>query len=236
MATIDPLTAAAVPVVTPPRAASPGKTLEPWEHRTVLTNVSWDTYERLVGEVENPGKRFTFDNGVLEIMSPISHRHEMYKSLLASQIEALTEELRIPRRSLGGATWLRKDLDKGLEADECYYLTSAPKVRGKLQIDLTVDPPPDLAVEVENTSSAIDKLGIYALLGIPEVWRFDGETLTILRFGDDRQYSQQPSSVFFPAQAIPAIVRFLTEEDLGDETQWCIRFRQWVRDNLVKPA
>ena len=84
------------------------------------------------------------------------------------------------RSTKRSTTWRRIAKEKGLEADQSYYLINAPKVRGKREVDLVIDPPPDLAIEVENTASSVHQLGIYAALGIPEVWRFDGEELTIL--------------------------------------------------------
>jgi Uma2 family endonuclease len=206
----------------------------PLEDRVLLRNVSWDTYEKLVEEINNPGTRLAYDEGLLEIISP-RERHDRFKELLGSLVEVVTEELGMTRRSTGSTTWRRQAKAKGLEADKSYYLTSAPKVRGKQEVDLTVDPPPDLAIEVENTSSAIDQLGIYTALGVPEVWRFDGEKLTIHSLQAQGHYAEQSRSRFVSQEASAKMVEWIGTCDEGDdETAWIKVFRRWVRENLVK--
>jgi Uma2 family endonuclease len=205
------------------------------EERVLLINVSWDTYDRLVDEINNPDTRLIYDEGYLEIMSP-RECHDRYKKLLGRLIEALTEELDMTCRSTGSTTWKRKAKKKGIEADQSYYLASAPKVRGKREVDLKSDPPPDLAIEVENTTSAIDQLAIYAALGVPEVWRYDGETLTIHALQRNGGYAEQSQSQFLPHAATIKMVEWLGKCDEFDETQWVKEFRRWVRENLVKAS
>jgi Uma2 family endonuclease len=205
----------------------------PLEQRVVLYNVSWDTYERLVDEINNPGTRLLYDEGQLEIKSP-RERHDRCKELLGRLVEGVTEELNMTLRSTGSTTWRRKTKKKGIEADKSYYLTSAPKVRGKPEVDLKSDPPPDLAIEVENTSSAIDQLAIYATLKVPEVWRYDGVTLTIHALPNHRSYVEQNQSQFFPREATVKMVEWLAKCDEIDEVEWVREFRRWVRENLVK--
>ncbi|MGH9336532.1 MAG: Uma2 family endonuclease [Vicinamibacteria bacterium] len=143
----------------------------PPEQRVVLHNLSWQTYDRLLEEAAGCSSlRLTYDRGTLEIMSP-SEEHEELNRSLAFLIEALVTELDLESRSLGSATFRREDLDRGFEADSCFYIQSAPRVAGKQKIDLRIDPPPDLVIEVELTSSAVDKLDIYAHLRAPELWR-----------------------------------------------------------------
>ncbi len=219
-----------VPVALPSSAIEP----PPLEQRVVLYNVSWETYERLVDEISNSATRLFYDEGVLEIMSPLE-RHDRFKELLGRLLDVLTEEMDMSCRSTGSTTWRREKEQKGLEADKSYYLSSARKVRGKREVDLSVDPPPDLAIEVENTSSAIDQLGIYASLGVPEVWRFDGQKLTIHSLQGNGQYVVQTQSRFFAPEATTKLVEWLGKCDEGDdETPWIKEFRRWVRENLVK--
>jgi Uma2 family endonuclease len=213
---------------------SPAIDAMPLEERVVLHNVSWETYDRLVEEIDNPATRLAYDEGLLEIMSPFEI-HDRFKKLIGRLVETLTEELDITCRSTGSTTWRQSRKKKGLEADQSYYLTSMPKVRGKREVDLSVDPPPDLAIEVENTSSAIDQLGIYAALGVPEVWRFDGEKLVIHGLQGNGQYAEQSQSRFFSQQATTKMVEWLCKCAEGDdETVWIKEFRRWVRENLVK--
>ena len=232
MATVLPSSAGQATEVVVPHSSETGQ-MQPLEERAVLYNVSWDTYERLVEEINNPGTRLLYDEGLLEIMSP-RERHDRYKKLIGCLVEVVTEELGMTRRSTGSTTWKRTAEKKGIEADESYYLTSAPQVRGKQEVDLQSDPPPDLAIEVENTSSAIDQLAIYAALGVPEVWRFDGETLTIHALQGNGGYAEQSQSQFLPHEATIKMVEWIDKCDEFDETQWVKDFRRWVRENLVK--
>jgi Uma2 family endonuclease len=139
--------------------------------RVVLQNISWQTYRSLVGDFEQePAIRLTYDFGTLEIRMPLDP-HETFKKLLGRLIEAATEELGLEIRSLGSRTCAREDLAKGLEPDQCYYIQHEAEVRGVAQINLADCPPPDLAVEIDITSSSLNRLSIYAALGVPEVWR-----------------------------------------------------------------
>jgi len=200
-------------------------------NRMVLEGVSWTTYGGLIRDLESePGKRLTYDRGTLEIMVPLPP-HERYKSRLSRMVEVTTEETETEIASLGSTTWNREDLQKGLEPDACYYIQNEPLVRAKDDIDLTQDPPPDLAIEVDNTSSSIDRMAIYAALGVPEVWRFDGESLTIDRLVGGEYASQERSSVL-PLLLRGDIIRFLHSSQTMGETSWVREFRQWVRGKL----
>jgi Uma2 family endonuclease len=235
MATVLPTSSiAAVEPQVPSAVMESATPSNPLEQRVVLYNVSWETYERLVEEIQNPGTRLIYDEGVLEIVSP-RETHDRFKELLGSLLEVLTEELNMPRRSTGQTTWRRKAKKKGIEADKSYYLTSAPKVLGKREVDLSKDPPPDLAIEVENTTSSVDQLAIYAALGVAEVWRYDGEHLTIHALQSNGQYAEQAASRYFPKVAIDKAVEWLGKCDELDETAWVKEFRRWVRENLVQP-
>lgn len=197
----------------------------------VLQGVRWNTYQALIHDLEaEPGKRLTYDQGTLEIMAPLPP-HESYKSLMGRLVEVTTEETETEIRSLGSTTWSREDLQKGLEADECFYIQNERLVRGKDAIDLTVDPPPDLAIEVDNTSSSMNRMAIYAALGVPEVWRFDGETLTLYGL-ESGEYRPQEASTVLPLLQRADILRFLQASQTMGETTWVRSFRQWVREQL----
>jgi Uma2 family endonuclease len=86
-------------------------------------------------------------------------------------VEKVLERQRIPFEPYGATTWQRPDLLRGLEADECYYVQSVPRIAGRIELDLTIDPPPDLAIEVEVASPLLDKVAVYGGLGVPELWR-----------------------------------------------------------------
>jgi Uma2 family endonuclease len=185
------------------------------EQRIMLSDVSWGTYGALVEESGSAGKRMTYDRGVLEIMSPMMP-HETAKRLLGRMVERYTEICGIDIRSSASTTFRRSDLRRGFEADESYYITRAAEIRGKDQIDLSVDPPPDLVIEIEISRSGLSKLEIFASMGIPEVWRYDGQRLWIGRLsgnGYERSARSQLLASFPVAQAEDVLSRRATESE-----------------------
>lgn len=207
-------------------------TLTQAEQRVVLRNISWQTYQALLMEVsEQPGIRLTYDRGILEIMTPLDP-HETYKKLIGRFVEALTEELNIEIRSLGSRTCAREDLDRGLEPDQCYYIQNEGVVRGKKQIDLNQDPPPDLVIEIDITSSSINRLDLYAHLGVPEVWRYDGSSLTVYQL-EDKRYQVCDRSPTLPMLPPSEIIRFLEQSKTMGETTLIRSFRNWVRNRMA---
>jgi Uma2 family endonuclease len=207
---------------------------------TILQGIHWDTYQNLIKDLESqPGTRLTYDNGILEITMPLPP-HERFKRLLGRFVEVMTEELEIEVCSLGSTTWSRKDLQKGLEPDECYYIQNEFAVRGKDTIDLELDPPPDLAIEIDNTSSSLNRMGIYAALGIPEIWRFDSlayskgnqQTFTILRLVNG-SYQTCTTSVVLPLFNNTVITSFLDLSQTMGETSLIRHVRQWIKEQLA---
>ena len=200
--------------------------------RVILPNISWQTYQSLIKDFDTePAIRLTYDRGTLEIRMPLDP-HESYKKLLGRLIEAATEELDIEIRSLGSRTCDREDLARGLEPDQCYYIQHEFLVRGVEQIDLNQLPPPDLALEIDITSSSINRLSIYAALEISEVWRYDGHNLTILSL-QNGEYVSQESSLALPFLKAKDILRFLALRNTIGETSLIKQFRQWLKDNFV---
>ena len=163
----------------------------------LLFGVPWALYERMVEEIAHRHARFTYDRGTLQIMSP-SHEHEWKSHGFDHLIAILTDELVIPVAAFGTSTHSRADLEKGIEPDECYYFNNLDRMVGKRRLDLDVDPAPDLAVEVEVTRSILDRIGIYAALGIAELWRFDGRALHVLLLSPDGTYTAADRSPRFP--------------------------------------
>ena len=202
--------------------------------RVLLQGVSWSTYQGLVRDLaEKPSKRLTYDQQWLEIMTPLP-KHESNKRLLGRIVEATTEELGLEIYSLGSTTWSREDLQRGLEPDECYYITSEAQVRGKTDIDLSVDPPPDLALEIDITSSSLNRLAIYASLGVKEVWRFDGENLLIYVLVGDRYQIQQQSTIL-PILNTGKLLEILQGRDRQGENALIRELRLWVRSYRREP-
>jgi Uma2 family endonuclease len=225
------------PLPAPPQPAierAQGRTLVP-EQRVVLRGIGWEGYEtilKLIGD--KAAVRLTYDRGDLELMAP-SIDHEESKSLFGRMVETMTEELRIPCRAAGSTTWRQQAKERGLEADECYYIAAFSQVRGKRKtIDLSVDPPPDLAIEVEISQSALDRMGIYATLKVPEVWRFDGVTLSINQLQGDGTYAEVDKSLSLPFLKPQELVDWIRQaEIIEDHSEWGRRFREWVRAELA---
>ena len=148
-------------------------------------------------------------------------------------IEAMTEELNIPLRS-GGSTTFKKELqEKGLEPDECYWVANEFAVRGRADLDPDIDPPPDIAVEVEISRSVLNRMGIYASLRVSEVWRSDGQSIIVARLQDDGTYVQVARSPSFPWLPLEELSRFLVASATMGETEWIRSFRSWVRTVLA---
>lgn len=204
------------------------------ERRFVLHEVGWEGYQALLKMVGDRSTRLTYDGGSVELMSPLNI-HERYKNRLGRVVEALTEELNIPVIGGGSTTLNREDLDKGLEPDECYYFNNRERIGWKRNLDMTVDPPPDLAIEIEITRSALNRLGIYAALGVAEVWRFDGETLSVMLLGPDGAYAESATSATFPYLPMDEVVRFLRDDE-WDDSRWGRALRAWVREVVVPKA
>jgi Uma2 family endonuclease len=206
------------------------------ENESVLLHgVRWSTYEALLEDMGNRHIRLTYDNGDLEIMT-LSGRHERSKKLIGRMIEAMTEELNIPLRS-GGSTTFKKELQKkGLEPDECYWVANEPAVRGLVELDLEVDPAPDIAVEVEISTSVLNRMGIYAALRVSEIWRSDGERITVAQLQDDGTYASVSQSPSFPWLPLDELSRSLLASATMAETAWIRSFRSWVRTVLAPLA
>jgi Uma2 family endonuclease len=166
-------------------------------------------------------------------MSPL-FGHERPAYLLGRFIDVLTEELHQPVVAGRSVTLRRRRLRRGVEADNCYWLRNAARVQGLQRIDLRVDPPPDLAVECDVTSSSVPRMPIYAALGVPEVWRWtaDGLTFHVLVGG---AYQVQSHSAAFPALASANLVSFLMTMAQADDNAIVRQFREWVRQTLVPP-
>lgn len=200
----------------------------PVEQRIVLHDISWDTYERLLADhVDSSAPRFTYDRGELEILSP-STEHEKDSRILNLLVEIIAMELSLEIQNVGSMTFKREPLRRGFEPDSSFYIQHEEYVCGRKQIDLTVDPPPDLIIEIEITRSAIPKLPIYAALGVPEVWRWDGERITLLRLVEDA-YVEVAASDALPFLTSDVMTWLMTESRSQRRVDWTRLVREWIR-------
>jgi len=202
----------------------------PAEQRVVLHNVRWETYERLLAEhADSSAPRFTYDRGELEIMSP-SPEHERVNRRLAQLVLALTEEMGVEAEDLGSTTFRREDLKRGFEPDSCFYIENEGLIYGKDRVDLSVDPPPDLVIEIDITSPSISKLPIYAQMGVPEVWRYDGEHLTMWKLEGSR-YTEITESLALPSLTNAVVSDFAEKSKTTKRTTWLMAVREWAQSH-----
>jgi len=200
----------------------------PASQRLVLYGIDWPTYTRLLRTfARGPAVRITYDRGVLEIMSPLLE-HESPADLLGRFVVVLTEELGLPLKAAGSTTLRRKRRKRGLEPDRAWWIASEPVMRGKQQLDLRSDPPPDLAVEIDVASSSLDRLSIYAALGVPEVWRLDAHGLTFRVLQADGSCAEAASSRSFPGLTPADLAGFLALARQREENDVVRQFRAWV--------
>jgi Uma2 family endonuclease len=198
----------------------------------VLGDVDWLTYTRLLRVfADRPSVRLTYDRGVLEIMSPLP-QHEGEAYLLGRFVDTLTDELNLAVIAGRSTTFRRRRQRRGLEADNSYWIASVGRVRGKDRIDLRVDPPPDLAIEVDVTHSSLDRMAIYATLGIPEVWRFAEGQLTFQLLQGNKTYASGTSRSFPGLEAVD-VLPFLNLRKQADDTEVVRQFRAWVRARIA---
>jgi Uma2 family endonuclease len=200
------------------------------EERFVLESISWDFYLRCCDELAGSRTRISYNEGKLELM--VTHSpHEFYKKMLAKLVEMMLFQQRRGVRSGGSLTIRRADLEKGFEPDECWWIEHEPDLRGKSDIDFSVDPAPDLAVEIEISRSLANRVGIYAAIGVPELWRFDGKTLRFCTLQPDGTYVDQETSFNFDGLRPSDLIPYLNFFDQADETQRLHRFVYWLQNS-----
>jgi Uma2 family endonuclease len=196
--------------------------------RIQLQGVKWNEFEAILNELgDKRASRIAYSNGILEIRMPLP-KHEKAKVLIGDMVKILLEELDIDNECFGSSTFKREDMAKGIEPDDCFYIENSAQMIGKDRIDLTVDPPPDLAIEVDVTSKT--GLDAYRSLGVIELWRFeDGKLrISLLENGQYRDANFSPHFPNFPI--IDRISQFLDRSQTEGRSQTLKAFRQWVRE------
>lgn len=194
----------------------------------LLEDISWHGYESLLYALsDNSHVRLSYDHGSLEIMSP-SDKHEYLKSLLGHLMSVLTEELDLKYISIGSTTLKRERASSGTEPDDCFYITNADRVIGKSEIDLSIDPPPDMAVEIDISNKSRTKFSIYSSIGVPEIWQYRNEQVKFFRLAEG-SYIEMPASDLFPFLTPDVVTEFLKQEYFQDFNAVKREFRRWVR-------
>lgn len=205
------------------------QTLTPPEQFIQLSGISWQTYETLLAELSQRRLRLTYNCGNLEIIAP-SPEHEGFKKVMGRFVETLAEELEVRIEPLGSTTFKRPELI-GAEPDECFYIQNISAIKGQKRLDMDRDPPPDLVVEIDLTSSSENSWQVYADLGVPEVWIYNGSQFRIKRL-ENQRYVDCDRSLAFPSVAVLEMVRFLEQAETMDYLELVKSFRGWVKSQI----
>jgi len=195
-----------------------------YDSLTLLRDVTWQQYIELRDGAEHEYTRMTYDRGSLELMSPCKS-HERVGYLIGRCIDVWTEEKQIEVQSCRATTFRRQDLLRGLEPDNCYYIEREPEVRDRDEIDLTIDPPPDLAVEVDVTARSIERMPIYAALRVPEIWRWYNDKLLVLCLDSAGLYVEVPISQALPGFPCDKLTDLIKRRTKAGETTLIREFR-----------
>jgi Uma2 family endonuclease len=203
-------------------------TTVPSVEHVLLPSVSWQAYGQLLELMQSRRLRHTYIEGTLEIMSPL-RRHEWIKTLLARMIELAAYELDMELEAIGSTTLRNEELGRGIEPDECYYVQHAVEMSHLKELDWDRDPPPDLAIEVNVTHSDLSRESVYAALGVPEIWHYDGDddTLRILTCSGNR-YTSAERSLAFPMLTPEALLRFLRRREVVSQRAVLKEFVAWI--------
>jgi len=195
-------------------------------HQALLQNVSWSELEEILSELgESRASRISYSNGVLEIMTPLAEQEDD-RALISDFVRILLEELGKEYRNLGSTTFKNKKMAQAIEPDECFYIQNERAIRGKKRIDLETDPPPDLAIEIDITGRT--RFENYQMLGVPELWRYNGTTLEINILSSGNYILSEKSSQFpeFPLQKV--IPQYLEISKSQGKVSLMKQFRLWV--------
>ena len=200
----------------------------PLEGRLYLEHVPWSEYAQLVDDLMGIRHiHISYDQGRMEIM-PISAEHDGFARLFGYLVQILTEELGLEFASRGSMTMMSENREKGAEADDCFYIEDLQRILGKKRVNMDVDAPPDLAIEVDITSPTLSKLPIYAGLGIAELWRYHDNQIEFYQ-REGETYCLAHHSQIFPFLTTDVLVAAVQQGDAEGINTMRRHFRQWVQ-------
>lgn len=195
----------------------------------ILSNISWETYDQFVKEtmdkIVNPILYFENENLLIMVKSA---EHEFTNDYIVLFINLVCEEWQKNFGSLGSTTFRRDDLEKGFEPDSCFYFENEPKIRGIKRLDMSVNPAPDLIIEVDITSLSTFRQHIFAAFGVPEIWRFDGEKLQILKLENDG-YTEISNSLALPKVTAEKLTELIRKSTTLSRLEWINEVRNWAQ-------
>lgn len=196
---------------------------------TVVTfhGVSWEEYEQLLDQIgEASGLRISYINGTLQVMT-LSPEHEKYAEFIKRLVSQVSFRLRINILFFGSMT-MKRQRSRGKEPDACFYVQNAALIGNRVQLDFASDPPPDIAVEIDVHHESLSKFPIYAALGVPEIWHFDGHQLTIHHLHQEA-YVTAETSLALPLLTSRTLTEFLTRLREEGEFQTILAFDEWLQ-------
>ncbi|MCA1993744.1 MAG: Uma2 family endonuclease [Coleofasciculus sp. S288] len=201
-------------------------------HQLLLKNVSWQQFQDILENLgESRSARLSYSNGMLEIMTPLLE-HEDDKVIIGDFVKAILEEMDIEFRSLGSTTFENEAMKQAVEPDDCFYIRNEAQIRGKKRLNLEIDPPPELAIEIDITSRT--KFNNYQELGVAELWRYNGQKIeiNILQSG---KYVESETSLAFPTLPIADVLHdFVEQSKVRGRNATMKAFRAWVREQLAR--
>jgi Uma2 family endonuclease len=200
----------------------------------LLYEADWKQYEQLRRSLDDRGQRafITFDGHRIELMSP-SWEHDHASELVGQLVRAIAHATRTKYVSGGSTTFKRRDRQRGLEPDRCFWIANQSAIREIKRIDLRIHPPPDLAIEVEVSRRLLDRKSIYARLGVPEIWLYNRKSFRVLRLTDEQVYEPSESSGAFPPVQFAGVEQLLQSAARMDELEWQTILEKWVRKALA---
>ena len=198
--------------------------------RVLLRDITWEEFEAILDELgEHRASRIAYDRGVLEIMAPLPE-HEFDKEIISDLIKALLEELDTEFLSLGSTTFKNQEMLQGIAPDQCFYIENEIKVRGKKRLDLTQNPPPDLALEIDITSRTTPS--VYEKLKVPELWRFEKGNLQINLLENGSYVVSEQSKNFPDFDLVKVLPEYLEQSRIKGRNFVIKAFRNWVREGI----
>lgn len=204
----------------------------PEDASVTFSCVSWDEYEELLERVgEAPGLRITYDDGSLHVMT-ISSEHEKYASFISSLIAGIRLRLRMNILAFGSATMRKRRRSKGHEPDACFYVQTAALIGNRIQLDFEKDPPPDIVVEIDVHHDSRSRFPVYLALGVREIWRYDGQSMTIYRLSresHDQQYIDVGTSAALPMLSATLLTEMIERMRSDGELSALSAFDEWLQ-------
>lgn len=201
------------------------------EKRVTLRGLTWQGYQQILHALpESRAAHLTYDHGILEISMPLES-HEFALRLIERFIIILVFEMGMKIKTMGSTTLDREDLDRGAEPDNAYYIQNQAKVAGR-KVNLAEDPAPDLVVEVDITHTDIDKNRLYAAMGVPEFWSYNGLEWRIYQL-QGNTYQERDRSPTFPGVEKEYLYKFL-EQAQQDEIEAEKAFREFIKAKITE--